>query len=119
MKAFLWVGLGGALGSMLRFALQHFFNAGSFPWGTLGVNLAGCLLMGLLWGLADRGAMPDSGRQLLMSGFCGGFTTLSAFTQESNVLLQQDRGAHFFLYAAGTILGGLLATFAGYKAIPS
>ncbi|TCZ67345.1 fluoride efflux transporter FluC [Flaviaesturariibacter aridisoli] len=119
MKAFLWVGLGGAMGSMLRFALQYFFNVGAFPWGTLGVNLAGCLLMGLFWGLADRGSMPDSGRQLLMSGFCGGFTTLSAFSQESNALLQQQRNLSFFLYAAGTFLGGLLATFAGYKAIPS
>lgn len=117
MKAFLWVALGGAAGSLLRFAVQRPLNLDAFPWGTLLVNLAGCALIGLLWGFAGRGALNESGRQLLMSGFCGGFTTLSAFSLESNTLLQQGRTGLFFLYAAATFLGGLLATFAGYKVI--
>ncbi|GAB4091216.1 fluoride efflux transporter FluC [Flaviaesturariibacter terrae] len=119
MKQYLWVGFGGAAGSILRFALQRWLNAGRFPIGTLGVNLAGCLLIGLLWGLLERGQLSNDGRALLMSGFCGGFTTLSAFSLEANGLFHEGRGGAFFLYAAATFLGGLLATFVGYKVIPS
>ncbi|RYY40956.1 MAG: fluoride efflux transporter CrcB [Chitinophagaceae bacterium] len=118
-RSLLWVGLGGAAGSMLRYFLQQALNGLRFPWGTLAVNIAGCLLIGILWGLVARGQLQAPGRALLMSGFCGGFTTLSAFSYESNLLLQEGRSGPFFLYAAATVLGGLLATFVGYKAIHS
>lgn len=117
MKAFLLVGIGGAAGSMLRFALQRLWNGVNFPAGTLGVNLIGCLAIGVLWGLASRNALNDPGRQLLMTGFCGGFTTLSAFALEGIQLMQAGRMAVFLFYAAATIFGGLLATFAGYKIV--
>ncbi|RYZ21237.1 MAG: fluoride efflux transporter CrcB [Chitinophagaceae bacterium] len=117
MKAFLYVGLGGAGGSMLRFAVQRFVNSERFPGGTLAVNLLGCLLIGMLWGLASREWLNSNGRLLLMTGFCGGFTTLSAFSYESNQLLLSGRTGAFLLYAAATFVGGLLATFAGYKLI--
>jgi CrcB protein len=114
MRALLWVAMGGGAGSALRFGIQRWLNIGPFAWGTLLVNFAGCLLIGMLWAISIRG-LSDNNRQLLMSGFCGGFTTLSAFTLESNILLQQGRTGLFFLYGAATLLGGLGATFVGYK----
>ncbi|HEY0066960.1 MAG TPA: CrcB family protein, partial [Flavisolibacter sp.] len=90
------VGLGGGAGSMLRFLLQRAFNA-SFPYGTFIVNITGCLLIGLLWGLG-RGNGSETGRLLLVTGFCGGFTTFSAFTQESVELLEQHKAFTFLAY---------------------
>ncbi|TCJ12407.1 fluoride efflux transporter CrcB [Flaviaesturariibacter flavus] len=117
MKGVLYVGIGGAAGSMLRYVLQGLLNRSAFPGGTLAVNILGCLLIGVLWGLASKTLLNDFGRILLMTGFCGGFTTLSAFSYESNLLLQSGRSGAFLLYAAATFGGGLLATFAGYKLI--
>jgi fluoride exporter len=114
MKAFLLVAVGGAAGSMLRYALQKFGNQ-SFPFGTLTVNIAGCFLIGVLWALfMDRN--PDRDLQLLlMTGFCGGFTTFSAFTQESMQLIFSGRYLTMVIYLVVSVAGGLLATALGYK----
>ena len=117
MNALLLVGLGGAAGSMLRFLVQRLFNTSLFPFGTLAVNIAGGFLIGMLWGYFTKGSLSEGGRTLLMSGFCGGFTTFSAFTQEGVQMLQQNRIAPFFIYLAASVAAGLLATFAGYKLI--
>jgi fluoride exporter len=114
MQSLILVGVGGAAGSMLRYLFQRCWNV-SFPYGTLCVNLAGCFLIGLLWGLALRNSLDDNMKLLLMTGFCGGFTTFSAFTQESMQMLQEQRLLHFFVYLLLSITAGLLATFAGYK----
>ena len=112
----LMVGLGGAAGSMLRFTLQKWCNT-SLPYGTLAVNITGCFLIGILWGLLSRHQLTDTAKLLLISGFCGGFTTFSAFTQESLQLLQDKQTNIFFGYLALSVAGGLLATFTGYKMI--
>ncbi|MGV3658374.1 MAG: fluoride efflux transporter CrcB [Chitinophagaceae bacterium] len=117
MNALLLVGLGGAAGSMLRYLVQRSLNTLHFPFGTMAVNIAGGFLIGLLWGYFTKGALPESGRLLLMSGFCGGFTTFSAFTQEGVQMLQQGKTTQFFIYLAASVAAGLLATFAGYKLI--
>jgi len=117
MNAFLLVGIGGAVGSMLRYGVQRYFNTSHFPFGTLLVNIAGGFIIGLLWGYFTKGRLPESSRILLMSGFCGGFTTFSAFTQEGVQMLQQARLAPFFIYLLASVAAGLLATFAGYKLI--
>ena len=114
MNAILWVGVGGAIGSMLRYFLQRQLNA-DFPLGTLSVNILGCLLIGILWALVVRNQLNESWRLALMAGFCGGFTTFSSFTLESLQLLQQNRYLFFTVYTIGNVVIGLLATFAGYK----
>lgn len=81
------VALGGATGSVLRFLMQRAFNSAAFPHGTFIVNLAGCFFIGIVWGYAFRNLLSENGRLLLATGFCGGFTTFSAFTQESVQLL--------------------------------
>jgi len=114
MISFLFVGLGGAAGSMLRYGMQRWLNA-AFPIGTLVVNLLGCLLIGMIWAWAVKNNWSSHYRLLLMTGFCGGFTTFSAFTMESILLLENGRFLYFTIYFFCSIVLGLLATFAGYK----
>ena len=119
IKNFLIVGVGGAVGSMLRYAVQKFFQAqttAAFPTGTLLVNIAGCFLIGILWSLVSRSlTWNDEMKLLLMTGFCGGFTTFSAFTLEGIGLLKENRTVLFVIYLTASVLGGLLATFLGIR----
>jgi len=114
IKNFLIVGLGGAAGSMLRYGVQKIFNvqtAAAFPTGTLLVNISGCFLIGILWGLAGRSlAWNEEIKLLLMTGFCGGFTTFSAFTLEGIGLLKENKTSLFLIYVTASVIGGLLAT---------
>ena len=119
IKNLLIVGLGGAVGSMLRYAVQKFFQtqtAAAFPTGTLLVNIAGCFLIGILWSFVSRSfTWNDEMKLLLMTGFCGGFTTFSAFTLEGIGLLKENKTALFFIYLTASVIGGLLATFIGIR----
>ena len=115
IKNFLLVGLGGAVGSMLRYGIQRIANTSAFPYGTLLINLGGCFLIGLFWGLVTRNAITQGTGILLMSGFCGGFTTFSAFTYEGVQMMQDNRWPLFAGYISASVFGGLVATFSGYK----
>ena len=119
IKNFLIVGLGGAVGSMLRYGVQKIFQAQTvvtFPTGTLLVNIAGCFLIGILWSLVSRSlTWNDEMKLLLMTGFCGGFTTFSAFTLEGIGLLKENRTVLFVIYLTASVVGGLLATFIGIR----
>lgn len=116
-KDILLVGLGGGVGSIARYACQRSIYSlypHAFPFGTFAVNIAGCFLIGLLIGLIEKGSMikPEL-RLLLLTGFCGGFTTFSAFAAENIQLLKDGRLLYFSLYTAGSVVLGILATFAG------
>jgi CrcB protein len=120
MTNYLWVALGGAIGSVLRFWLslvagRHWGE--TFPWGTLIVNVTGCFLIGLFGTLtAPDGRWPvGSGfRIFFMAGICGGYTTFSAFSLQTLDLIHNRE----FLYAAWNILGSvtfcLLAVWLGH-----
>ncbi len=111
VNAFLLVGFGGALGATARFGVGRPFEAQSFPWATLAVNVAGGLPMGLLAGwLVGRGA--NEHLQLFPGvGLSGRFTTFSAFSLQT--ILQVVRGAsgEAALYVAGSVVasGGAVA----------
>lgn len=109
-----WVALGGAVGSMLRYGCSRALNMVIFPFGTMLVNVLGCLAIGVLWGLFTRHTNEQL-RLLLVTGFCGGFTTFSTFTYESIQLMQDNRWATFVAYATLSIALGMVATFFGYK----
>lgn len=98
------VAAGSAVGGLARFwmseALLHRFGK-TFPWGTLAVNLLGCLLIGVLAARAER--LSEETRLLLATGFCGGFTTFSTFTLET-AGLSAGRAA---LYTLTSVAGGL------------
>ena len=109
----LLVGLGGGVGSILRYLLQRVLNV-SFPYGTLLVNLLGCLLIGILWGLFTR-HVDEQKRLVFVTGFCGGFTTFSSFTHEGVQMLMENRWLIFLLYIFFSVALGLTATYFGYK----
>lgn len=119
IKNFLIVGLGGAAGSILRYAVQRFFqvqNTSAFPTGTLLVNIAGCFLIGILWSIVSRSlTWNEEMKLLLMTGFCGGFTTFSAFTLEGIGLLKENKTVLFLIYLTASVTGGLLATLIGIR----
>ena len=81
MKMLLMVGLGSFAGGVLRFLLTRFVqinSMSSFPWGTTAVNLLGCLVLGVLYGLFSRGLLLHTETRLFLTvGLCGGFTTFS------------------------------------------
>jgi CrcB protein len=108
MLAYLWVAIGGALGSVARFWINGLViektNA-IFPWGTLAINVTGSFIIGIIGALAiPEGRMDSSSRQFvtqfLMIGVCGGYTTFSSFSLQTLNLLR-DRE---WLYAGGNVL---------------
>jgi CrcB protein len=119
IKNIFLVGLGGGIGSIARYLCQRWISSlypHSFPWGTFSVNIAGCLLIGILWGISFKSFDENEHwKLLLMVGLCGGFTTFSAFTLEAVGLLRENKTGLFFLYAAGSVIACLLATFIGMK----
>ncbi len=111
------VGIGGFIGSVSRFLssqLIHKFFSTNFPLGTLIINLAGCLLIGILLGLFEKGSLISSDLRLFLTvGFCGGFTTFSAFSNDSLNLFNDSEMLNLTLYIGFSIFAGLLLTFLG------
>jgi CrcB protein len=119
IKNILLVGLGGGIGSIARYLCQRWvmlMYPSSFPWGTFAVNITGCLLIGIFWGMTFKSfAGTETWKLLLMTGLCGGFTTFSAFTLEGIGLLKEQKLLVFFTYILASMAIGLLATYAGMK----
>ncbi|MGO8836187.1 MAG: fluoride efflux transporter CrcB [Limisphaerales bacterium] len=107
--AYLWVAIGGALGSVSRFWLNGLISstrfAETFPWGTLAINVSGSFVIGVAGALANpEGRMDSQSRafatQFIMIGICGGYTTFSSFSLQTLNLLR-DRE---WLYAGGNVI---------------
>jgi len=117
MKSVLIVGLGGGAGSILRYLCQKWvyqFYPHPFPWGTLLVNVTGCFLIGVFYSLSEKSALfTPEWRLLLTTGFCGGFTTFSAFAFENLNLLRTGDTTYFFLYIVASVVLGIAAVLAG------
>lgn len=111
------VGVGGMTGSILRFLIGNWFVQHippTWPWGTFLVNLAGCLVIGMVIGSPWKPHQAEIWKLLLASGFCGGFTTFSAFSNEGFQMIRHQMFGLFAAYAISSIVLGLLAVAAGY-----
>jgi CrcB protein len=117
LKNILIVGFGGGIGSIARFLCQKYlyeWRPHPFPFGTFIVNLLGCFLIGLFYGLSEKGnLLTPEWRLLLMTGFCGGYTTFSSFALENFALLKNGEFLYFGLYTAGSVILGITCTFFG------
>ena len=121
-RLLLFVGIGGFTGSILRYvisgAIQQLTQSTSFSYGTLAVNIVGCLIIGILSQLAESyGLLTAETRALLITGVLGGFTTFSTFSNETmnlfrdseNLLGLLNIGAHIFLGLGAVWMGRTLA----------
>lgn len=118
IKSLLFVGLGSFCGGVLRYyisALMKNVCSQGFPWATLLVNLTGCLLIGVIFGLFSKcGSQSSSWCLLLTTGFCGGFTTFSAFANESVQMLQNGNMANLIIYILVSVVVGIALVALGY-----
>jgi CrcB protein len=112
--------VGGGAGTFLRFAVGawvvHHHPGARFPWATLAVNWAGCLLIGLIYGwVEDRTMLGVSLRYFLVTGLLGGFTTFSAFGVETLYLLKRGESVMAWSYVMASVAGGIMLAWLGEK----
>lgn len=117
LKTMLIAGLGGFVGTCLRYLtgkLCHTIALGEFPLGTFMVNIIGSFIIGLLFGMAERThAISPTMSALLITGFCGGFTTFSSFADDTYLLLGGRHYPTLALYVGLTIVLGVVLVWAG------
>ena len=117
LKTILYIAIGGAIGSVLRFLttiLVSKFWSNQFPLATFIANIFGCFLIGLFIGILAKNNLDDSNlKWFLVTGFCGGFTTFSAFGMENYNLFQNNNSLLAFGYIALSIILGLFAIWFG------
>ena len=111
---YLWVGLGGAIGSIARYAIGLNVDQERFPWATLGINIAGAFVLGLFLTLA-LGNLSVAVMTPITVGVLGGFTTFSTFAWEGFTLGRTGRAGIALLYITVSVVGGLVAASAGYS----
>jgi fluoride exporter len=115
MKQLLLVFIGGGFGSILRFLVSKNLNQiGHFPTGTFLVNILGSLLIGIILGMGMKQELLSKETTLILAtGFCGGFTTFSAFTYESVMFLKSGAYASLGIYLFTSIFLGIAAVLGG------
>ena len=111
IRNLLLVALGGAVGSVLRYLLSGINT--SFPWGTFAVNILGSLLIGILVGLVSKGVLSPEMKLLMVTGFCGGFTTFSTFANESFGMMKAGDVLQMALNVGVSVVIGILAVWGG------
>jgi CrcB protein len=117
LRLIIIVAFGGATGSVARFLAtrwvqQHYHHI--FPMGTFVVNIIGCLLIGLFYGLSEKQQLLSGEIRLLLTvGFCGGFTTFSTFTADNLALLHDSEFFYTLLYTGLSVIIGIFATYFG------
>ena len=117
IRNILAVGAGSFIGGVARYLVSLAMKGigKGFPWATLTVNLLGCLLIGLLWGLLSRNATESTSWGLFLTvGLCGGFTTFSTFSKEALTMLQAGQIGGFATYIIISVIAGIALAALGY-----
>jgi CrcB protein len=122
MISYLWIALGGALGSVARFASSQWVTArwpSEFPWGTLLVNVLGSLIIGMLAAMTESGrwSLSNEARQFLMIGVLGGYTTFSSFSLQTLMLLRNGAALMAGLNVFASVALCLLAAWCGFAVL--
>lgn len=120
MKDVILVGIGSFFGGGMRYWVSKMVQSCAliaFPFGTMTVNVLGCLIIGFLSGLNWNGIgmMSPSTKLLLTTGFCGGFTTFSTFMNEGASLMKDEHYTYMMLYLFGSLALGLIAVLCGHQ----
>ena len=113
MDKFLWVGLGGAIGSILRYTLSLLPIKSSFPVLTLITNLLGAFIIGVVVGLFEKQYLSSYIHLFLKTGVCGGFTTFSTFSLETLTLLENGMVFMAIVYAFISVAGCVVGVYLG------
>ena len=120
LKNITYVVLGSASGGTLRYLISVYFltkGLNKFPWTTLSVNLIGCFLIGVIYAISEKSIQGGENLTLfLATGFCGGFTTFSAFAMENFQFIKQEATTTAIVYIALSVVLGILLTFLGFVA---
>lgn len=117
LKTLLIAGTGGFIGTVLRYLVSRYFQEYTFslfPWGTFTVNIAGSLLIGIFYGMSEKGdLLTPEWRIFLTVGICGGFTTFSSLSNDAFMLLDQKEWIKLSLYTSLSFFLGLVAVYIG------
>lgn len=120
MKEIVLVSIGSFFGGGMRYWVSKMVQSCTlvgFPFGTMAVNVLGCLIIGFLSELNWNGIglMSPSTKLLLTTGFCGGFTTFSTFMNEGSALMKEEQYVYMMLYLFGSLALGLIAVLMGHQ----
>lgn len=120
MKMILAIGTGSFIGGIFRYLLSQNVQSrflSAFPYGTLVVNIIGCFLIGVVFAISERGNMTNEWRLFLATGLLGGFTTFSAFSNETVGLLRDGQFFYASAYIVASVALAVVATFLGASLI--
>ena len=121
IRTLFYIGIGSCTGGISRYLLSKYvqnMTRSGFPIGTFMVNIIGCFIIGLLYGLFDRGNLMNTNLKLFLTvGFCGGFTTFSTFMGDNFQLIKAGNFFYCSVYMAASIICGYLFLFLGYSLI--
>ncbi len=117
VKSLFIAGLGGFIGTVFRFLISRYIQESYisvFPWSTFLINVFGSFLIGIFYGLSEKGNfMSSEWRIFLTVGICGGFTTFSTFSNDALILLQSRELFRVALYTSLSFFLGIVAVFIG------
>jgi CrcB protein len=117
LRSFLIVGFGGFIGTVARYSISKYFQenlTSVFPWSTFLINIAGSLLIGIIYGISEKNDLISPELRLFLAvGICGGFTTFSTFSNDAFLLVRSQEWMRFALYTTLSFFLGLMAVYFG------